>query len=225
MIYYIATNDEKYVKIGCASFSVFNRLREIQACHPLPLKLLAVEKGSQSEERSLHRRFSIHRCRGEWFFLRDDLKEYINELSKDFSLPDSLELRDDCWKPYFQFVLGTQYKDYFQESIRPYIHRQQEDSLNLPRPPAMQFYFQEKSKLEEPYIGRVESISSIRNVKTNDKDKSSCLTCSFRDAVMGEVFGADITINHNGEKLTIHKVFHMPSKEVLWEGSREITNS
>lgn len=67
------------IKIGLAN-NVDSRLRDIQACSPIPLHVLHKLSGASREvETSLHVRFGKDRLHGEWFTHRM-LKRYIEQL-------------------------------------------------------------------------------------------------------------------------------------------------
>lgn len=76
-IYFVARGVE--VKIGRAT-DIARRLESLQTGGALPLKLLAVAAGGETEERALHFRYRHTRIRGEWFRLSVDLVDGIQHL-------------------------------------------------------------------------------------------------------------------------------------------------
>lgn len=65
-IYFIRAGEDGPVKIGWA-VDPKQRLAALQTAHHEKLLILRVIDGEQAEEQELHRRFSQHRIRGEWF--------------------------------------------------------------------------------------------------------------------------------------------------------------
>jgi hypothetical protein len=65
-----------YVKIGWSK-NVANRVRALQEGVPETLVVIATFPGTQKDERNLHRHFSAHRTRGEWFRKPPDLVEVV----------------------------------------------------------------------------------------------------------------------------------------------------
>jgi hypothetical protein len=78
-VYFITARDVGMVKIGCA-YDPLSRLRDIQVCCPVELKIEAVMKGFYQEEREFHARFAEHRVRGEWFRITPDIESIMAEL-------------------------------------------------------------------------------------------------------------------------------------------------
>lgn len=72
MIYFITTQDNRYVKIGTAR-DVQKRLASLQTGMPETLRLLAAHAGSYAAERTIHTRFTANRARGEWYHLTDEI--------------------------------------------------------------------------------------------------------------------------------------------------------
>lgn len=67
---------DQYVKIGFSTDAP-SRIRALQDGVPIALKIHAVLRGTQKDERNLHRRFESYRARGEWFRLEGELKLWI----------------------------------------------------------------------------------------------------------------------------------------------------
>lgn len=66
-IYFVATHDRAFVKIGYSKWRHAARIKEISRHHPLPLVTLAVLWGGREVEQHLHKRLAHLRMRGEWF--------------------------------------------------------------------------------------------------------------------------------------------------------------
>lgn len=75
-IYFIGYGDTGPVKIG-TTHCVFTRLRHLQTACPELLKLLGTMNGDIGFERMLHKKFSEHRLRGEWFKRCEAIEKYI----------------------------------------------------------------------------------------------------------------------------------------------------
>ncbi len=80
-VYFIKCNS--FVKIGYA-VNAKCRLHDIQVCSPYKCKLLGSlrcdSKGTAVNfEKSLHKKFSHIRKRGEWFMYNDEIKEFIRK--------------------------------------------------------------------------------------------------------------------------------------------------
>lgn len=75
-VYFITAREVGRVKIGCA-YRPAERLRLMQVCCPVELKLEAFTDGFHKEERELHRRFADLRVRGEWFELTPKIEALI----------------------------------------------------------------------------------------------------------------------------------------------------
>jgi hypothetical protein len=85
-VYFVQAGDESRVKIGKAN-NVRARLTQLQSeanrlAVNFRLKLLCVVQGGLREERSLHKKFASLRVnrRNEWFWLRDELLEFLTKL-------------------------------------------------------------------------------------------------------------------------------------------------
>lgn len=74
MIYFIRQNEQ--VKIGVTD-NIKNRLSELQVGSPYKLSVMLLIDGDYKDEVELHRIFKDHRIRGEWYWLNEDIKEYI----------------------------------------------------------------------------------------------------------------------------------------------------
>lgn len=80
MIYFIQQGEGGPIKIGSAE-NVTCRLISLQIASPVELKLLAIQTGSGSEEKELHRQFRTLWIRGEWFKPRKRLMSYIASIA------------------------------------------------------------------------------------------------------------------------------------------------
>lgn len=79
-VYFAVAYDR--VKIGKAD-NVARRLREIGTSCPFPLSLvLVLEPGTMKVERYFHRLFRASRAHGEWFYMSEELVEFILEVQK-----------------------------------------------------------------------------------------------------------------------------------------------
>ena len=79
---YFIGGDVGAIKIG-RTINVEVRLKDIQACSPIPVRVLALRPGGQ-RERIYHAHFAAHRLHGEWFAPHPDILEEIDRLN---SLP------------------------------------------------------------------------------------------------------------------------------------------
>jgi hypothetical protein len=70
------------IKIGTAG-DVEARFKAIQACSPVPLRVLHVIRDTgRTIEAKIHRRFALYRLHGEWFENTGELLQYIHELKE-----------------------------------------------------------------------------------------------------------------------------------------------
>lgn len=68
------------IKIGVA-INVATRLRFLQIGCPYDVQLWATASGGRRTEKDYHRRFAVHRLRGEWFERCPEIEEEIARLS------------------------------------------------------------------------------------------------------------------------------------------------
>ncbi len=80
-IYFIRANGKGAVKIGYA-VSVLKRVRALQISHRHRLAVVGVMKGTQKDEKDLHKRFAHLRLGGEWFDCKADLLEFLATVPK-----------------------------------------------------------------------------------------------------------------------------------------------
>ena len=78
VIYFIQASTG-HIKIGTAT-DIKERLSNLQAGNPMPLKILAVVPGTRREEKALHAEFAGHRAAGEWFNPAPELMARIDAL-------------------------------------------------------------------------------------------------------------------------------------------------
>lgn len=78
-VYFIG-GDEGAIKIGY-SVCPESRLRAIQSCSPIPLRILARCPGNEEKEGAYHFQFAEYRLHGEWFERHPDLLREIDRLN------------------------------------------------------------------------------------------------------------------------------------------------
>jgi hypothetical protein len=79
-VYFVATHNLSRVKIGYTT-NLRARLDSLKTASPVRLRLLHSTTGTLDEEKRLHEAFRHLRCRSagkEWFYLRDELREYLS---------------------------------------------------------------------------------------------------------------------------------------------------
>lgn len=74
MIYFI--RQDSAVKIGYTKNPKL-RLSELQVSNPNVLSILLLIPGGYEDEQSLHKTFEDDKIRGEWFYLSDDIRDFI----------------------------------------------------------------------------------------------------------------------------------------------------
>lgn len=74
------------IKIG-ETIDVSARLKQLQACSPSILFVLATAPGGVLEERELHKRFNAARSHFEWFHRTSDLCRFINQMRNKHGYP------------------------------------------------------------------------------------------------------------------------------------------
>lgn len=77
---YFIGGEEGPVKIGYA-VCVKDRLRAIQSCSPVALRVLALADGGMEREVAYHAQFERHRLHGEWFERCAEIEAEINRLN------------------------------------------------------------------------------------------------------------------------------------------------
>lgn len=78
-VYFIEAEGCEMIKIG-SSRNPWIRVMQLSTSNPFRLILRAVEKGSCVREKELHAQFAHHRANGEWFYLHEELEEYVRRL-------------------------------------------------------------------------------------------------------------------------------------------------
>lgn len=81
-VYFVRSG--RFVKIGVAAGfdGVDRRMKDFQTSNPADLALLHTEIGDKERELALHRRFSLHRHRGEWFYFEGPLYAYVQRRAR-----------------------------------------------------------------------------------------------------------------------------------------------
>jgi len=83
-IYFIQCGNT--IKIGITS-DVEKRLNDLQVANPVKLKVLLTLRGTNQDERILHRRFRKYLIRGEWYKKCKALDDEIKQLKKTREIP------------------------------------------------------------------------------------------------------------------------------------------
>jgi hypothetical protein len=80
VVYFIQGSVTKLIKIGLTSDRVEFRLKDLQACSPDQLVLLAVIESTKIKEleKQLHERFKVYRKHGEWFEPATEIISFIS---------------------------------------------------------------------------------------------------------------------------------------------------
>ena len=79
MIYFIITEDRKFVKIGFTKKNLKNRINAIQTGCPLKIKCSLLLEGDKTKETELHIKFNSFKSYGEWFYLTEEIEEFIKD--------------------------------------------------------------------------------------------------------------------------------------------------
>jgi hypothetical protein len=81
-VYFIQAFNGGPIKIGVAG-NVKRRLKELQMCCPIPLKVIhIIPGGGRKLETVLHRSFALYRLHGEWFDTHSSLMRFIFDSKK-----------------------------------------------------------------------------------------------------------------------------------------------
>jgi len=94
VVYFIATHDDRYVKIGTTT-RIVSRLSQIQTSHPEDVRLLGITQGSRNREKVWHDRWSHLHTRGEWYRLTPELRDAIADSEPVGDLMETVYPRDD----------------------------------------------------------------------------------------------------------------------------------
>ena len=78
-IYFIVCQETMRVKIGITEKDIGHRLKALQTGSPTELKLVSYEIGDKGYEKRLHDNFSKYHRHGEWFYMSDEILDYIVE--------------------------------------------------------------------------------------------------------------------------------------------------
>jgi len=70
---------EHFVKIGTSAEPELRR-RGMRCGNPFKIEIIAVIHGGTAKEKEIHAAFKHNHHFGEWFFLKDDLIDYISKL-------------------------------------------------------------------------------------------------------------------------------------------------
>ncbi len=73
---YFVGYDGRMIKIGTAQLPK-KRFFAIKGASPVPVELLGVMPGNQSEERKLHKRWAAHRVHNEWFSATPEIVGFV----------------------------------------------------------------------------------------------------------------------------------------------------
>lgn len=113
IVYFIKEKDRPRVKIGYSSNSntLVKRIRLFQTGNSDDLHIFAVIKGTEKYEKSLHKKFSNSKRRGEWFELDHHLVTFIHS-KVDERFVKSLINEDQRLKDYFNGVIKTKKRTY-----------------------------------------------------------------------------------------------------------------
>lgn len=76
-IYFIISDDEKYLKIGISA-SPEKRLISMQVGCPLKLKILGTIPGHEKTEEKMQMKFKKYKVSGEWFSFDKEIRQEIN---------------------------------------------------------------------------------------------------------------------------------------------------
>jgi hypothetical protein len=105
-LYFLGTEDTKYIKIGKTTQSVAARRTQHESGGPTDRRLtfLASVLGSDVDERTLHRAFSGSRSRTEWFHATPDLEGYVRWLRLQYFAAQTEDacmerVASDMWLP------------------------------------------------------------------------------------------------------------------------------
>ena len=84
-IYVVMAESTNKVKIGFAK-DVKKRLKSLATGCPYELKLITSFPASMQYEKEIHKKFSKHRSRGEWFDYKDEIVAWVDSLKEGFNL-------------------------------------------------------------------------------------------------------------------------------------------
>lgn len=79
MIYFLITEDDKYVKIGFTSRENTSRKHDYNTHSPYDLKLALFIPGDRNYEKRLHDIFKADNKRNEWYYLNSNITTFIED--------------------------------------------------------------------------------------------------------------------------------------------------
>jgi len=80
-VYFVGNIEHGVCKIG-NSISPHKRISSIQTGCPFEIKMFGFINGTKKDEKKFHNKFAKHRISGEWFLIKDELLDFINETFK-----------------------------------------------------------------------------------------------------------------------------------------------
>lgn len=80
LIYFIGSENPLTIKIGFTT-NLTKRIKSLQTGFPRKLIVYGIAFGDQQTERKLHKHFAKRKSLGEWFYLDEELKQFILNLS------------------------------------------------------------------------------------------------------------------------------------------------
>lgn len=81
-VYYVASHDDRYVKIGSAKDPI-ERFTYIQSSNAYRVRFVHIEPGNFDVEYARHEQFRHLRHHGEWFEVRDELEVFLRDQGAD----------------------------------------------------------------------------------------------------------------------------------------------
>lgn len=78
-VYFLVNNEYSFCKIGFSD-NPEKRLSEVQTGCPYALRLHHFFTGTTRDERNQHHKYKHLNSNGEWFFIKDELKEYLDSV-------------------------------------------------------------------------------------------------------------------------------------------------
>jgi hypothetical protein len=82
-VYFFVTHPRgDKIKIGYTT-NPGERIATLRTASPVELRILAVFRGTKSDEAMLHEHFAAHRIHGEWFKMNPELRQFIKRVWED----------------------------------------------------------------------------------------------------------------------------------------------
>lgn len=94
-----------FVKIG-HTLDVAARMKTIQTSCPAEIHLMKLVPGTVEIERDFHRRFRLHKARGEWFAMQGTLATFLNDCTTPVCIPEPIKKKN-----YFDALLEPGWPD------------------------------------------------------------------------------------------------------------------